>query len=52
MPNESFQLDQWLKELGEAIRARSESIVREPLPEPIASLVRQLKLIDGSRDAQ
>jgi hypothetical protein len=52
MPNKSFQLDQWLKDLGEAIRARLEPIVREPLPEPMASLVRRLKQIDKSRDAQ
>jgi hypothetical protein len=40
MPDTSIQLDQWLKDLGDAIRARLEPIVSKPLPEAMAFLVR------------
>jgi hypothetical protein len=52
MSCKSFPLDPWLKDLGTAIRARLEPIVREPLPEAMVCLVRRLRLLERSRDVQ
>jgi hypothetical protein len=44
MRSNNLQLDQWLKDLGTALRMRMEPVLKEPLPDAMVRLVLRLNL--------
>jgi hypothetical protein len=44
MRSNSLRLEQWLKDLGTALRMRMEPALKEPLPDAMVGLVLRLNL--------